>query len=171
MQDKGALLRVVFSYAGRGAENISYVYNATGTKLAMLRGTTVESYYSGSYVYRGDGFLDYIQHPGGVVRTTGQGLSYEYFLRNHLGNTRVVFDGNGVVLQATDYCAFGMEHTPKAKENGNRYLYNGKELQDETFAGSVRLGWYDYETRQFDPQIARYTTVYGHAENYYPYPT
>ena len=39
----------------------------------MLRGITVESYYEGSCVYRGDGSLDYILHPEGVVRATGQG--------------------------------------------------------------------------------------------------
>jgi hypothetical protein len=41
----------------------------------------------------------------------------------------VVFGSNGAVLQATDYYAFGLEHTPLAISNANRYLYNGKELQ------------------------------------------
>ncbi len=125
----------------------------------MLEGNAVQNYYEGACVYRGDGSLDYILHPEGVVRATGQGLSHEYFLNDHLGNTRVVFDSNGEVLQATDYYAFGMEHTPKAKENENRYLYNGKELQDETFAGGVRLGWYDYGARFYDPQIARFHSL------------
>jgi len=124
----------------------------------MEENNTVQSYHEGSCVYRGDGSLDYILHPEGVVRATGQGLSHEYFLKDHLGSTRVVFGSNGAVLQATDYYAFGMEHTPKAKENENRYLYNGKELQDETFAGGVRLGWYDYGARFYDPQTGRFTT-------------
>jgi len=94
-----------------------------------------------------------------VVRATGQGLSHEYFLKDHLGSTRVVFNGNGAVLQATDYYAFGLEHTPLAISNTNRYLYNGKELQDEPFAGGVKLGWYDYGARFYDPTIARWVTV------------
>ncbi len=122
----------------------------------MLRGTTVESYHEGACVHRGDGSLDYILHPEGVVRATGQGLSHECFLKDHLGNTRVVFGSNGAVLQATDYYAFGLEHTPLAISNANRYLYNGKELQDETFAGGVRLGWYDYGWRMYYPQIGRW---------------
>ncbi len=122
------------------------------------------SFTLGACVYRGDGSLDYILHPEGVVRATGQGLSHEYFLKDHLGNTRVVFDSNGAVLQATDYYAFGMEHTPKAKENENRYLYNGKELQDETFAGGVRLGWYDYGARMYDAQLGRWHCIDPMAE-------
>jgi len=132
----------------------------------MEENNTVQSYYERACVYRGDGSLGYILHPEGVVRATSQGLSHEYFLRDHLGSTRVVFNGNGVVLQATDYYAFGLEHTPKAKENENRYLYNGKELQDETFAGGVRLGWYDYGARFYDPIIGRWLTIDPHAENY-----
>jgi len=132
----------------------------------MEENNTVQSYHEGACVYRGDGSLGYILHPEGVVRSTGQGLSHECFLKDHLGNTRVVFDSNGAVLQATDYYAFGLEHTPKAKENENRYLYNGKELQDEPFAGGVRLGWYDYGARFYDPQIGRFITQDPMAEYY-----
>jgi len=135
----------------------------------MEENNTVQSYHEGAYVYRGDGSPDYILHPEGVVRATGQGLSHEYFLKDHLGSTRVVFNGNGAVLQATDYYAFGLEHTPKAKENENRYLYNGKELQDETFAGGVRLGWYDYGARFYDPMIGRWHSRDILSEMHYDY--
>jgi len=131
----------------------------------MLMETTVESYYEGECVYRGNGSPDYILHPEGVVRATGQGLSHEYFLKDHLGNTRVVFDSNGAVLQATDYYAFGLEHTPKAKENENRYLFAGKELQDDAI-GSVSLNWIDFGARFYDPQIARWHVIDAKAEKY-----
>jgi len=139
-------------------ENISYIYSATGNKLAMLKGTTVVNFYAGSCVYKENKTLDYLLHPEGVVRATGQGLSYEYFLKDHLGNVRVVFGSDGAVLQTTDYYPFGMSHTPKAKENENRYLYNGKEQQD-ALIGGVKFDWYDYGARFYDPQTARFTTV------------
>jgi len=149
----------------KGTENISYIYSATGNKLAMLKGTTVVNFYAGSCVYRGNKTLDYTLHPEGVVRATGEGLSYEYFLKDHLGNTRVVFSSDGAVLQTTDYYAFGMSHTPKAKENENRYLYNGKEQQD-ALIGGVKFDWYDYGARFYGPDGSRFFTIDPLAEKF-----
>ncbi len=48
----------------------------------------------------------------------------------------------------------------------NKYLYNGKELQDEQLGG-VNLDWYDYGFRFYDPALARFTTQDPRAEKYY----
>ena len=92
----------------------------------------------------------------------GGTYSYEYHLKDHLGNTRVAYsdaNNNGSIegdeiLQVTDYYPFGMRHEIEGYPNhaNQKYLYNGKELQEET-------GWYDYGFRFYDPAIARFTTI------------
>jgi len=95
---------------------------------------------------------------------------YEYYLKDHLGNTRVRFadldlDGSisdDEVLGEHHYYAFGMEmegawnaptnQSPNWDGEDNLYRYNGKELNTD-------LGLYDYGARYYDPAIARWTAV------------
>jgi len=154
----------------KGTENVSYIYSSTGSKVAMLKGDIVQNYYAGSFVYKTNKTLDYLLHAEGIIRATdvtgGQTLSYEYFIKDHLGNTRVVFDNAGAVKQVTDYYAFGKEHTPLPINNGNRYLFNGKEQQDATLNG-IKFDWYDYGARFYDPALGRWHSVDPHAEKYF----
>ncbi|MEA3357434.1 MAG: RHS repeat-associated core domain-containing protein [Patescibacteria group bacterium] len=48
----------------------------------------------------------------------------------------------------------------------NKYLYNGKELQDEQL-GSVNLDWYDFNFRMYDPALGRFTCLDPIAEDFY----
>jgi len=48
----------------------------------------------------------------------------------------------------------------------NKYLYNGKELQDEQLGG-VNLDWYDFDFRMYDPALGRFTCLDPIAESFY----
>ncbi len=90
---------------------------------------------------------------------------YEYNLTDHLGNVRAVFAAhdNGIpeLMQQTDYYPFGMvmnqQEVLNLEQLQNKYLYNGKELQDDNIG--VKLDWYDYGTRFYDPELGRWHTV------------
>ena len=93
-------------------------------------------------------------------------------LKDHLGNVRVVVSpaaqaGYANVLQQTHYYPFGMlersgnpdlsgrmSEISTSSGTGNRYLYNGKELQDD-----FGLNWYDYGARFYDPSLGRWHSV------------
>lgn len=98
---------------------------------------------------------------------------FEYHLKDHLGNVRVVFGGhsNGQpeYIQRTDYYPFGLVMAQKNYTSfdelsadrvpfENKYLYNGKEWQNDE-VGGVKLDWYDYGARFYDPALGRWHVV------------
>jgi len=153
------------------AVNLSYTYDATGNKLAKNSSSTVRNYVNG-IEYKPDGTtIDIIHTEEGIARNSGDTYSYEYNLSDHLGNVRATFKLSPLppygleVIQRDDYYAFGLRKTGSPNSNTNKYLYNGKELQEE-------LGQYDYGVRFYDPVIGRWNVVDPLAEKmrrYSPY--
>ncbi|MCJ0742829.1 RHS repeat domain-containing protein [Pedobacter montanisoli] len=148
-----------------GPVNITYTYDATGRKLrktATGTSTTTTDYING--IQYTNGAIDFIQTEEGRALNSGGTYTYQYNLTDHLGNVRASFDiyNNAVrMLQRDDYYAFGKR---KEVQSGgtNRYLYNGKELQDE-------LEQYDYGARFYDPVVGRWNGVDNKAEKYHQF--
>jgi len=63
-------------------------------------------------------------------------------------------------------CAQHTDSEPKMVLSENKYLYNGKELQDEQLGG-VNLDWYSFEKRYYDPALGRFTGMDPIAEEFY----
>ncbi len=159
-----------------------YTYDAAGTKLAKTvtngSASTVRTDYSGSFMYE-NSVLKCIFTPEGRIvpqnNGTAMSYSYEYNLKDHLGNTRVTFTGhaNGrpEVNQLTSYDPYGLvtsqtSYYPTGASK-NKLLYNGKEIQDDVLAGT-KIDWFDYGARMYDAQLGRWFMVDGKAEKYFP---
>jgi len=142
----------------KNGESISYIYTATGEKVAKRMKDNSYQYYAGSFIYNNDKTLNYLLFSEGRVVNSSGAFSYEYQLKDHLGDTRVAFSSSHSVLQVSDYYAFGSSFAPHSPNNDNKYLYNGKELQDDNLSGT-NLDTYDYGARFYDPQIGRWHNV------------
>jgi len=129
----------------------TYTYGADGTKLSNATGGDGTWEYDDGIVFH-NGSVAFITTEEGRAIPNGGSYSYQYNLKDHLGNSRVSMDAGGV-LQEDEYYAFGLRNPKYDNSNGNRYLYNGKEIQTDL------ANQYDYGARFYDPVIARWTSV------------
>ncbi|NQX42971.1 RHS repeat-associated core domain-containing protein [Pedobacter steynii] len=137
--------------------NLVYTYNSMGNKLKKSSNGTIRSYVNG-IEYVGN-TIDIIHTDEGVARNNSGVFSYEYNLSDQLGNVRYSFRKHPITgavdrLQSDDYYAFGKRKSAgNTVSLNNKYLYNGKEIQDE-------MGeQYDYGARFYDPVIARWNAI------------
>ena len=144
------------------SQTVQYHYDGTGAKQRMSNtNNTVNTKYAGIFEYNENNYLTRIGTDEGQIAVTSNGNTYtaNYYLKDHLGNVRAVINGEGVILQETEYFAFGLSIATSAGAvpegqtySVNKYQYNGKEKQPET-------GWLDYGARMYDPSIARWMVV------------
>ena len=97
---------------------------------------------------------------GGYITFNGSTPQYHYYLKDHLGNNRVVCSASGAVEQVNHYYPFGGLFGESTGGDTQRYKYNGKEL--DRMHG---LDWYDYGARHMDGM--RFTTIDPLAGDYY----
>jgi len=170
---------------------IFYHYDAAGRKLAKTNESGNASVdnttdYVGNIVYENNE-IAYIQTSEGrmipIKDENETKWHYEYALKDHLGNTRVTFGGSILggsvdIIQQSHYYPFGLVLKQENYQNSltdytkNKYLYNGKELQDDQLASGSSLNWYDYGWRMQDPALGRWHAIDNLAENsisYSPY--
>lgn len=180
---KGVLTPITYNHMNLPVEinmgngrKIHYIYDAQGKKLRqeIINNNQLESKtdYLNNFVYGMNQKIEYISFSQGrlVPQATGK-YRYEYFLKDHLGNTIVTFARAGTsttqVLQEEHYYPYGMSMPgagysayQQTNSSPNKNLYNGKEYQSD-------LSWYDYGARMYDPVIGRWWVVDPLAEKMY----
>ncbi len=146
-------------------KSLEFVYDALGRKLSFSVYNTTgslinETTYTSNYIYK-DGNLEYVlTEEGRLIPDGTDNFTSEYYLRDHLGNVRVIYgedtDGDAEILEEHHYYPFGMTfadldyyNTPK-----NPYLYQSKPLIDE-----YDLNWHDFDARMFDSQLGRWHVI------------
>jgi RHS repeat-associated protein len=125
--------------------------------------TTVTDYV-GNKIYK-NGVLKVILTEEGYIEKENNMFNPYYYLKDHLGNNRIVMNSSGTVVQATNHYPSGTsiaEYPRRTDQGVQPYKFGGKEL-DRTNG----LDFYDFEARAFDPTLMRFTTIDPLAEKYY----
>ena len=158
-------LRTIHRTAVRGIRvSTNSSHTLTASETLALDSTD----YVGAFLFHGNNFDKYL-FDGGYVTYSGSTPSLHFYLHDHQGNNRAVAEFatlshvNASLSQTTYYYPYGgvfgdLGSYPESQP----YKYNGKEL--DRMHG---LDWYDYGARQYDPAIARFTSMDPLAEKYY----
>lgn len=153
--------------------NASYVYDAEGNKLSVSYNLTAMSSaqpqmpvmqssnvasanvsngqktidYCGNIIYDGEETM-ILNDVGYALYDKDNNLSFYYYLKDHLGNNRVVVSEYGEIEQVNDYYPTGALMASSMGGDTQRFKYNGKELDRVN-----GLNWYDYGARNYDAEI------------------
>jgi RHS repeat-associated protein len=157
---------ITYNYLGLPEEikfgstnKIKNLYTADGQKLAQLliEGTdTTRTDYVGGLIYK-NGDLETIWTDEGRIHLVNGTPKYQYFIQDHLGNNRVIFEklnDSLYVAQRMDYYPFGSPF--EADSLDFRFLYQGKEYVD--FLG---LNQFDFHSRAYDSYLGRFNQIDG----------
>ncbi|SEA74912.1 RHS repeat-associated core domain-containing protein [Prevotella sp. tc2-28] len=148
---------------GRSA---AYIYGAGGKKLRVSYKTSpvsteVPTDYCGNVIYENN-VLKQILVDGGYVTFSGSTPVYHFYLKDHLGNNRIVASASGTAEQVNHYYPFGGLMGESTNGDTQRFKYNGKEL--DRMHG---LDWYDYGARHYDAARGSFTSIDPLAEKDY----
>ncbi|MDR3217801.1 MAG: hypothetical protein LBU22_02310 [Dysgonamonadaceae bacterium] len=172
----------------RNGNRVEYVYDAAGVKHRtrhkvtnrdmgygawsqsepaesdFIAAQTVTTDYASNKVYK-NGQLSMLLTEEGYIEKSGSTYTHHYYLKDHIGNHRIVMNSAGTVVQATNYYPSGttMADYPRATTQGVQpYKFGGKELDRKD-----NLNFYDYEARAYDPTLMRFTSTDPMMEKYY----
>ncbi|SDD44111.1 DUF6443 domain-containing protein [Niabella drilacis] len=142
-----------------GKGTITYKYDASKGKLSKTVNEDGQqprtTQYLGDMIFENE-VLQQVAMEEGRLRPDGSSFTADYFLKDHLGNVRLVVNENGTLLEETHYYPLGLTMKGVSSQSAtaslqNDYLYNGKELQND-----LGLDQYDYGARYYDAQIGRW---------------
>jgi RHS repeat-associated protein len=141
-----------------GGKTLTYDYDASGVK-HKYAGDGITTKYAGIFEYDANNVFKRAATSTGQLVLNSDTLRFDYYLKDHLGNVRIVFTEIGEVIQQTDYYPFGLEidrsipiQGPAVRNPINRYNFLGKETQ-------VATGYIDLQARFYDPLTGRFMQV------------
>lgn len=147
------------------SQRIENIYDAEGIKLSqkVVNGSvTITTDYMGGLIYRNDSLKTIMHDEGRIFFDATQNSHYQFFIADHLGNTRIIIErinASTALVQENHYGAWGelLEGIgTELNESSWKFLFQGKSYIDD-----FGLNLYDFESRLNDPIIGRMWQVDG----------
>ena len=126
---------------------------------------SVTTYTTGQWVY----LENRVSVPSNIsklnIRLDSQNAGIAWF--DDVKIEKVIPNSQNEIVEENNYYPFGLKHKDgnnvvTSTNPGQKYKYNGKELQDE-----LGLNVYDMEARNYDPALGRFMNIDPMAESYY----
>jgi RHS repeat-associated protein len=144
--------------------------------VAYTSGVGVYTDYHENFVYENECVRRYFFDDGIAINTNTStaptatpSFVYHYYLKDHLGNNRVVLhavNDTAVIDQVNNYYPFGMEYGEEAGDQDEvtyqNHLYSGKE-----FDNHFQMNTYDFVARTLSVDVPVWRTPDPMAENHY----
>lgn len=137
---------------------LQFTYNSAGRRVLKQSGPRKRLYVHGRSDLPLAEFTDnaaeetqYILGLSGLVAYERGGKTY-FVIRDHLGSTRLIVDGDGNHTAHFNYLPYGnvlLENSTSTKEAPIAYLFTGQEFDYE-------LNCYNYKARFYDPNLGRF---------------
>ncbi|MCH4148112.1 MAG: RHS repeat-associated core domain-containing protein [Prevotella sp.] len=174
--DAGGMKLRTDYYINPLASSVPQVAGGTGTAGTTLKHTWTD--YCGNFIYENDslkqtlvpdGYVSYrapidsiTEMMDSVTAYTTNVPVYNFYIKDHLGDDRVVVDEKGTIEQINHYYPFGgLMGESRNLTSNQKYKYNGKEL--DRMHG---LDWYDYGARMYDAALGQWHSMDPLAEKY-----
>lgn len=148
-------------------KKIEYFYDSDGGKRAVLYSNDDYIAYTENRVFENDK-LKYLLFEGGYATFENgeKNPTFHFYIKDHLGNNRIVADAQGNVEQENHYypsgtLIMGSKFTQDITSN-QRYRFGGKEL-DRMYG----LDLNDFGARMHNPLLNCWTTMDPLCEKYY----
>jgi RHS repeat-associated protein len=170
-------LNLPYRIVGSENDELVMLYGADGKLLQRRYLKNNNQVYKRDYISNKEytnNTLESIYHNDVRIIKNGGIFDYEFNIKDHLGNVRVVFsdlNNNGFissneVMQRNDYYAFGMLHKNATSNLSsslpkNRFKFNGKEEVSD-----MRLNLLDYHARSMAVELGRWVSVDQAAHEY-----
>jgi RHS repeat-associated protein len=141
---------------------ISYTYDAAGNKLSKTVNETGQAakttQYLGGMIFENN-VLQHVATEEGRVRLASGQWRYDYFLKDHLGNVRVMLNDIAAPLEETHYYPFGLTQRGISTRQTGSLHNKEKTFQDQQIDEDLDLNWVQFKYRNHDPQIGRFIEV------------